>query len=409
MKVYVETYGCAANKNNSEIIITKALSAGHEIVSKEEDADLVVINTCTVKHLTEQKILHRIKTLKQKPLIVTGCMVPIQAKKVKRINADADLIPWNELDAFEDIFGKPKKKVYFSYDQLIKIVQINVGCVGNCSYCIVKKIKDQLISKSIDEIVKEVREGIKHGAKEIYLTSTDTAAYGFDMGSNLYELVASILDEVKGDYKIRIGMMNPMPFMRFYDKFMGLFRDDRLYKFLHLPVQSGSEKVLREMNRPTNLSKVMEIKKKFHEIVGEKGFLATDIIVGYPTENDFDFKQTISFLEEFMPDMTHVSKYGPRDFTEAKRLRPLPSDVIKERSVKLTQLTKQLALKRNAQWQNEITEVLVTQEDEDIAVGRNSYYKVVRIPRESKESLVGRRVKVKIVNYSSSSLEGEMI
>ena len=140
MKVYIENYGCSANKNNAEQIISMALSAGHEYVTREEDADLIIINTCTVKHLTEQKILYRIKELRGKKVVVTGCMIPLQEKKVRKYNNEITTVPWNELHQFKDIFGEPKQKVYFSFDKLTKIVQINVGCVGNCNYCIVKKI-----------------------------------------------------------------------------------------------------------------------------------------------------------------------------------------------------------------------------------------------------------------------------
>ncbi len=409
MKVYLENYGCAANKNNAEQIISLALSAGHKYVSKEEEADLIIINTCTVKHLTEQKILHRIKHLTGKKVIVTGCMIPLQEKKVKKYNPDVLTIAWNKLEEFTHIFGKPSRKVYFSYDALTKIIQINVGCVGNCSYCIVKKIKNQLISKEIEDIIKEIKEGLKYGAKEIYLTSTDTAAYGFDKGYDLAVLLQHILEEVKGEYRIRIGMMNPMPLIRFYKRFLPLFEDPRLYKFLHIPVQSGSEKVLKEMNRPTNLNEVLNIKQYFHKIVGNLGFIATDIIVGYPTETPQDFEKTKKFIYKLDPDMTHVSKYGPRDYTEAKKLKPLPSQIVKERSKELSNIVKTIGLKRNKKWVGKTTEVLVLHDNEYQASGKNEYYKVISFQKSPYERLEGKMVKLKIIDATPTHLIGEMI
>lgn len=409
MKVYVENYGCAANRNNAEQIISLALGAGHEYVSKETKADIIIINTCTVKHLTEQKILYRIKELKGKNVVVTGCMIPLQEKKVRNIYPNIVTIAWNELEKFKDIFGEPYRNIHFSFDNLTKIVQISVGCVGNCSYCIVKKIKNQLISKNIDEIIKEIKEGLKHGAKEIYLTSTDTAAYGFDKGTNLAYLLRYILEEVKGEYKIRIGMMNPVPFSRFYKDLIPLFKDPKLYKFLHIPVQSGSEKVLKEMNRPTDLNRVLEIKRAFHEVVGDLGFIATDIIVGYPTETSVDFEETKRFLQLLLPDMTHVSKYGPRDFTEAKKLKPLPSQVVKSRSRELSMLARKIALERNRKWIGRITEVLVLYDSGEIASGRNDYYKMISFKKNEYERIEGKVVKVRIKDASPSHLIGELM
>ena len=192
MKVYVETYGCAANRNNSEIIISKALSFGHDLVNNEREADLVVVNTCTVKHLTEQKIFSRLKYLKglNKKVVVTGCMVPYQEEEIKSISDDFLLVGWNELDKFNAIFGNGKTNVIvrddlFSFSEITKIIQINTGCLGNCSYCATKLVKGNVISKPIDEIMDEVENAIKKGFKEIYLTSTDTAAYGWDIGTRL--------------------------------------------------------------------------------------------------------------------------------------------------------------------------------------------------------------------------------
>ncbi len=412
MKVYVETYGCAANKNNSEIIISKALAGKNEVVSSEKDADIVVVNTCTVKHLTEQKIFSRLRKLKELgvDVIVTGCMVPVQNEELKTISEHFQLIGWNELDKFNRIFGiKNGQYAGFTYDKLTKIVQINYGCLGNCSFCIVKLVKGSVKSRSIEEIIEEIEDALKRGYKEIYLTSTDTAAYGFDIQKRLPDLIKEILDRFDGDYIIRIGMMNPMLLRFFYKKFIDLYTDERMYKFLHLPIQSGSEKVLMEMQRPGKVEEFYKMHEEFMKTTNNLGNFATDIIVGYPTETEEDFNKTIEVVKNLQPDMTHVSKFGPRKGTEASMLKKLPSQVVKERSKILSKIVKDIAKEKNKKWVGKSTKVLVKQIEGNKLVGRNKYYKPVIIENESSSKYIGKWVDVKITTYTHSHLIGRMI
>ncbi len=412
MKVYIETYGCAANKNNSEIIIGKALGGRHEIVNEIDKADIIIINTCTVKHITEQKMFSRLKKLKEKgnKVIVTGCMVPYQSDEIERISKDFIQIPWNDLDRFDKIFHiKSSQARDFSFSPVTRIIQIGTGCLCNCAYCAVKLIKGNIRSRSIEDILHDVEKALLRGYKEIYLTSTDNAAYGFDINVRLPDLVNEILERFDGDYIIRIGMMNPLILKLFYKEFMELYRDARIYKFLHLPIQSGSEKVLKEMHRPGKMEDVYAMHDSFMRITKHMGNFATDIIVGYPTETEEDFNKTMEVLKHLKPDMTHVSKFGPRKGTVAAKMKKLPSQIVKERSRKLSSLVREIAKERNMRWINLETETLIKDVTQSGLIGRNRYYKPIVITNENSKRYLGKWVKVKIVSCTHAHLIGEII
>ncbi|MBW3023315.1 threonylcarbamoyladenosine tRNA methylthiotransferase, partial [Candidatus Woesearchaeota archaeon] len=214
MKIYVENYGCTANRNNAEII-AGILSEHNNIVDSEEKADLVVVNTCVVKGPTENKIARRIEEIK-KPVVVTGCMVDSRKEVLDKIRPDAILVSVNNISFIEKAIEQktnfidvkeremkiklPKR----SFDKNIEILQICEGCLGNCAYCITKLAKGNLFSYPEEEIVKAIE---KSKSKEIWLTSQDCGAYGRDIGTNLVNLLKKIVD-IKKDFKIRIGMMN---------------------------------------------------------------------------------------------------------------------------------------------------------------------------------------------------------
>ena len=415
MKVYIETYGCSANINNSEIILAKALNAGHTKVETPEEADIIIINTCTVKHLTEQKIFHRISSLsstfKNKKIIITGCMVPIQSKELLEINPKLELVEWNRLDKFDSIFSNKSKEKYFCMEDAIGIVQINTGCLGSCTFCIVRLIKGRVKSREIKDIVEEVGYKVNNNKKEIWITSTDTAAYGYDISTSLYDLLNHIVKEVKGEYRLRVGMMNPMLLRNRFSNLLNAMDDEHIYKFLHLPIQSASKKVLDHMRRPGSKDEFVEMHDAFRNRFKESSF-ATDIIVGYPTEKDEDFEETLSFIKNVKPDMTHVSKYGPRKGTEAAKLRKIDSAIVKERSRLMSEEAKKAALYRNKQWYGWKGKVLITkiidQNGEKVAMGRNDAYKRIYIYGYIPDNALGKFLNVKIKGYTHSHLEGKI-
>ena len=226
-------------------------------------------------------------------------------------------------------------------NDLVEIVPINEGCLNTCSFCKTKQARGILFSYSIESIKEVVKSAVNRGVKEIYLTSQDTACYGFDIGTNLPELLKELIS-VKGNYKIRIGMMNPWHLRKIKKELFEVIKNRRIIKFLHIPVQSGSEKVLENMKRMHSVKEFEKIAEEFRKKFPRKKFpdstIATDIIVGYPTEKEEDFEQTLKLIKKVKPEVLNISAFSSRPKTPASKLKQLSSEVIKERTRRLNKL-----------------------------------------------------------------------
>lgn len=419
MEFYIETYGCAANKSDSEIIAGILKSAGFNQTKNIELADLIIINTCVIKQPTENKILERIreiqKKFKKKKILITGCMPSAYPEILRKNFPELSMISGNRtteilkvvrkmLDGKRvELLGENKKEKVclpkIRENKVIDIVQICSGCLGNCAYCGGKLAKGQLFSYSIENIVKEIKSAKEQGCKEFWLTGQDVSCYGFDSGSNLSELIKKIL-EIRGKYFIRIGMLNPIHLLKIIDNFLKVCEDERIFKFFHIPVQSGSDKVLREMNRNYAVKDFEFIVKKIRNKF-KRATIWTDIIVGYPTETEEDFQKSINLLKKVKPDWTNVSKFGVRRKTKAARLKPLDSEVVKERSIILSELAKKISIEQNKKWLNWEGEILI----DEFFKGRNFAYKSIHL--NSKE--IGKFVKVRINRIDGLKLFGEIL
>ncbi|MFH1424969.1 MAG: tRNA (N(6)-L-threonylcarbamoyladenosine(37)-C(2))-methylthiotransferase [archaeon] len=376
MKFYIETYGCSRNFADSEHI-AGVLSAEHEQVESEKDADLIVINTCTVKKPTELKILKRVKELRHKKLIIAGCMPEVQLEELKKVAPNAEF--WGV--KHEEVLDGPVIRT----NKIIGIVPISSGCLGNCTYCIVKNARGPLKSYAPEKIIKSVEQFIQDGCKEIWITAQDTAAYGFDINSNLAELLTKVC-AVHGDFKVRVGMMNPNHVLKIQDELIGAFKSEKLFKFLHLPVQSGNDQVLKDMNRQYSVEEFKQIVERFRKEF--PGFaISTDVIVGYPTETEAQFQDTLDLIKEIEPDDINISRFGKRPGTEAEKLKEHEEVVKKNRSSKLTDLAKEVRQKRNNTWLGWTGSVLIDEESQ----GRNYAYKQIII-----EGKIGETKQVEI-------------
>jgi MiaB/RimO family radical SAM methylthiotransferase len=258
---------------------------------------------------------------------------------------------------------------------------------------------------------------VRDGCKEIWLTSTDNGCYGKDIGSDLVQLLRSCCNEA-GTYKVRIGMMNPMYLPSMLDELLKLYADnEKIFKFLHIPVQSGSDTILRKMKRGHTARIYRDIVEAFRSKIPEVT-IATDIIVGFPSETNEDFEKTLNLIKETEPDIVNSSKYSARPKTPASELRQLNSQIIKERTRKLHFLIEQVSRKRNSIWDGWKGDLIIDHVDNKSIEGRNYAYKSVLVcsaglhqcsltPQGN--SLLGSKVKVRIVGYSNNSLKGILI
>ncbi len=423
MKIHIETYGCAANQSNSEIMAGILEKAGHQLVDKDE-SEIIIVNTCTVKGTTEKKVLHEIRALGKsgKIIIVAGCMGEVQLDDIKIANKSAHVIGVNmvtnidkvvdaiitnrdkTVEAFDDkttdLVNLPKRRI----NPNVNIVQISQGCNNNCSYCIVRTAKGHLVSFDARGILTDIEESVKSGCREIWLTAQDCAAYGVDSGTLLPALLRKV-SVIPGDFKVRVGMMNPLAVLPILDDLVIAFKNEKIFKFLHLPIQCGSDKVLKDMRRGYTVSDVKKILARFRKDIPDITF-ATDIICGYPTETDEDFVKTKEFLKEEMPDMINISGYTPRPMTEAKRLKNLASEIVKFRTSRVSAVADMVKSKRNRKWIGWSGNVVVEEKTYNGVLARNFAYKPIVVKDETLK--VGENIMVKIVDSAEGYLFGEV-
>ena len=351
MNLHIITYGCTSNKDNSEIISGLLLKANHELTNLEK-ADIIIINSCAVKQKTDNKIQGLIKNLLKKypdkKLIITGCMPNAEYKILKKLAPDASLINTSHITEIPKILNKQIELLSFRKESKLNLpklsnsraysIQISEGCLSKCSFCSTKLAKPNLYSFPKEEIINEVKKAISLGYKRINLASTDMSCYGFDINTNLPELLNEI-NKIKGNFIVRVGMANPQFIKKYKKELVKSFQSEKIMKFLHLPLQSGSDKVLKEMKRGHSVKDFIDIVKLFRKSIPNIS-IATDIIVGYPTETEQDFKKTLNIIKQIKPEILNISKFSSRPSTEAQKLKQLDSKIILRRSQELSKLYK---------------------------------------------------------------------
>ncbi len=410
-RYYIETYGCVANKVDSEIIIAALESKGWERVESPEKADLIIVNTCGVKEKTEGHNLSRIKKLYAlgKRIVVIGCLPNIAPEKIRAIGDIPMFGPreWDKLSQFlgvplpKEKVGVPKKRE----EPYIASIFIQEGCLGACTFCATKFARGHARSFSKDGIVREVKEAVREGRIEIRLTGQDLGTWGYEFRETLVDLLSDILEKVSGNYAIRVGMINPEHMIKLIDNgYLGLFKDERLYKFFHIPLQSGSDMVLRLMGRKYTVNDFLEICRKIRKAY-PYATIETDIIVGFPGERPEDFYQSIFVLRKAEVDVVNISRFSPRPKTPAARMpNQVPSNEKKRRSRILTEITHRLAFVRNLLHVGRKTKAFAVELGRKGGIiAHTQEYKHVLLPRAE----LGEIRKVKLVRAFPYYLLGE--
>ncbi len=333
--VYLETYGCTLNQSESEEMINTL--EGHGVAESAHDAQVIVLNTCMVIEKTEKKILKRISDLYEqlgdRKLIISGCMVGPLGDWLLANYPELQVVPNDLVVSYIDAHfaREPAVASRFNLTAKVKVAQ---GCRGSCSYCIVKLIKGPLASRSVEAVTRDVEHRIQHGAKQVFLTAQDVGACGLDSEYRLPDLIEAIC-ELENEFKLRIGMMNVSSINDIVEDLVRVFEHPKVYKFLHLPVQSGSDRVLKRMGRGYEASDFKSIVARFRRACRDIT-LSTDFIVGFPTETDEDFRATMQLLREVRPVKVNITRFSQREGTPAFDLKPITSRIAKERSRKLT-------------------------------------------------------------------------
>ncbi len=423
VRVHVESYGCTRNKADGEMMEAILVRAGYELAETPESADYVVVNTCAVKDPTEKHMGERVKELLDsgKRVIVTGCLTHVNPSAIDpRVSGILGVKSIDRIAEAIEVAEKGGKLVSVegwrerNLDKLelprlwksgvVFVVPIGEGCLNACTYCATRFARGVLRSYKPELVVKWVKEALARGYREIQLSSEDTGCYGFDIGTNLPELLDEIT-AIEGDFRVRVGMMNPNHAIKILDELVDAYLSEKVYGFLHLPVQSGDNEVLRRMGRTYTAEEFEEIVRVFRRKIPGLN-LNTDIIVGFPGETDEAFRNTVELVKRVRPDKINVSRYSPRPGTIAARWKQLPGWKVKERSRELHRLRLRIAYEINRSYVGRRVEVLVHGPGKKGGVeGRTFNYKDIIVDRGN----AGELIEVKIERVTSTYLLGTVL
>jgi threonylcarbamoyladenosine tRNA methylthiotransferase CDKAL1 len=248
--VYIETYGCRYNFGDTAKLIEILKHKGSTFVDSAEDADAVIISTCTVVGTTERRMLRRLSRFREYNLFVTGCMPAVQREAISAVCTPTIL--------FSETIREAYRSVRTTAGEGVAIVQVAQGCSGRCTYCLTRIARGSLKSFPQDEILAEVLAHAHAGTSEIQITAQDVSCWGRDIGKSLPHLLES-MDNLPGRFMVRVGMMNPATVKGMLDELVGAFASDRIFKFVHIPVQSGSDAILDRMGRGYTVADFEEI------------------------------------------------------------------------------------------------------------------------------------------------------
>jgi threonylcarbamoyladenosine tRNA methylthiotransferase CDKAL1 len=425
MHVLVKNYGCSANLADGEVLAGCLAKAGYELAASVSEADVAIYNTCAVKGPTENRIIETLRRVPpDKKVIVAGCLPLINFERLRReVRFDGAVGPAagkRIVDVVRRVLGGEKvvalkaaldAKPELSLPRLksnpvISVIPVSYGCLGACAYCCVVFARGRLRSYTIKDVTERVRRDLVAGAKEFWVTSQDMACYGRDIGTNLTALIKT-LGDVEGDFRVRVGMMTPNLVQDMLDDLIDAFKNEKVFKFVHLPVQSGDNRVLKRMRRFYTIQDFKEVVDAFRAVFPEVT-LSTDIICGFPGETQEAFENTLELMGEVKPDIVNVSKFFARPRTAAAAMRDefVELTEIKRRSTEAAKLVKRISLERNQRWVGWAGEVLVDEKGKVPGswIGRNFAYKPVVV--KISENLLGKTLQVKVVKAFSTYLAG---
>ncbi len=431
-----ETYGCQQNENDTERIRGMLRDAGFDFTEDSEKADVIIYNTCAVRENAEQKVFGRLGILKhiketRRDMIIgiCGCMVQQEhiTEKIKKVHEHVDLVfgthalyrmpellyrAMNEKKTvvdIEDSEGAIAEDIPIMRDDTKKAwVSVMYGCNNFCSYCIVPYVRGRERSRTPEAVLNEVRELVAKGCTEIALLGQNVNSYGKDLDIEIdFSDLMRMVNDIEGVERIRFMTSHPKDLS---DKLIQTIAEcDKVCKQLHLPFQAGSNKILKEMNRKYTkeeyLAKIEKVKKAIPNIS-----LSTDVIVGFPTETNEDFEETLDVLRKVEYDNIFSFIYSRREGTPAAKLDfVLTEDEIHKNFDRLLEVQNEISKRKNDAYVGRIERVLVdgvSKNDETTLSGRCDSSKIVNFKGD--KSLIGKYVDIEITEAHTWSLNGKI-
>ena len=415
--IFVLSQGCAANFGDGEKI-ARVLSRHHEVrfdfPEAGADAEAFFLNVCTVKGNAQAiKLLTKVHDAYPDVLLfVTGCAPKDFREEAVKIHPQVKFTSLKEIPAlYGDDTGEQVRTSTLRESPFTGIVNIEEGCMDACAFCSTRLVKGRLHSFTPELIVEQVGALVNDGCYEIQLTGQDCACYGFDIGTNLAELVQKILAKVPGNYKIRLGMGNPRHMSMYLEALLDCFADERLYKFVHIPVQSGSDRVLLALNRQHTAEDFRRLATLFNTRF-PRFTLSTDLIVGFPGEAQSDFEQTLRLVEETRPTVCNITRFVARPGPPAARAEAsadaVDGNIKHERSALLFDTFQKIAEENNRKWVGETCTVVTEKKGyrEGTTICRNAAYRPVAIPGDYP---AGTSLRVRITGAEPFALIAEVL
>lgn len=416
-RYHIETYGCTSNRGESRQIERTLRDGGHYPVDSPEEADVAILNTCTVVEKTERNMLTRARELDEETpadLVVTGCMAIAQGEEFEREEIDAEILHWDEVPEHvrngECPTTTPDTEPVI--DGAVGILPIARGCMSDCSYCITKHATGKIDSPPVEENVRKARALVHAGAKEIRITGQDTGVYGWDTGERkLHVLLERICEEIDGEFRVRVGMANPKGVHGIREELAEVFAEqEKLYNFLHAPVQSGSNEVLGAMRRQHTVEEYVEVVETFDGYLDE-WTLSTDFIVGFPTETEEDYRRSLDLLRRTRPEKINITRFSKRPGTDAADMKGLGGQTKKDRSSEMTDLKMSVVGDAYESMVGTEREVLVVEDGTaDSMVGYDRAYRKVALPGAQQQGVeLGDVVTCRVTGHNTVYALAELV
>ncbi len=420
--IYFQTTGPAVNHADTENMMGLLKEAKFHITTSKENADVIIFNGCLSNESINEKISEQLNNLKNsyQVVILAGCLAQLKTKKFKEypligtkqidkiVEVVEEAINNNTIHTLDNTQLPPLSLPTIKKNKLIEIIPISKGNDGFCNFCKHKSAQGKTQSYPISDIINRATTAIKYGVKQIWLTSQDTANYGFDINTNLPTLLDE-LTKIKGDYMIRVGMMNPHNLSKIQNQLIDCYQHLKIFQFLHLPVLAGNNTVLKEMKQKYTVEEFESQVKQFRKSLPQISIM-TNILVGFPIETDNHFFQTITCLRTISPEYTNVSKYWEKEqgFIQDNEHNQMNQNEIDRRyrlTVEISQNIARLQHEKWYGWEGEVTIISKGTEDNQMIGFTPSYTKVI-IQGDYK---LGQNLQVKIVKTLTFSLIAEEV
>jgi tRNA-2-methylthio-N6-dimethylallyladenosine synthase len=436
-KFNIETFGCQLNENDSEKIAGMCMEMGYKQADKREEADLVIINTCCIRENAENKVYGHLGELKKQKLknpglIITVCGCMMQQKHVveniKKSFMNVDLIfgthniykfpylLYKKIKGNKNIYEVSEDNGYMAEGLPIKrvkgvkaMVTVMYGCNNYCTYCVVPFVRGREKSRTPLDIIREVETAVENKFVEIILLGQNVNSYGNDLDDNIsFARLLNMVNEIKGVERIRFMTSHPKDIST--ELISSIMNCKKVCEHLHLPIQSGSTRILKKMNRKYTKEHYMGLIEKIKKEIPDIS-LTTDIIVGFPGETEDDFEETLDVIRKVRYDSAYTFLFSKRAGTPAAKFSgQIPEEVKKKRFKKLIDEQNKISREINENLLDKVFMVLVegkSKKNPDAFTGRTRTNKIVNF--KSERELTGKFVEVKINRALTWSLEGEFI